>query len=80
MFLTKSILQVFDAQPQIVAPAVILSITEDLPKENACAVLQKLYSVNRENASVLASLLDVLADVDLNKAKELQQNYITRKG
>ena len=59
--------------------SVILSLSEDLPKEQACAVLQKLYAVNSENTSVLANLLDVLADVDFNKAKDLQQSHMTRK-
>lgn len=71
--LTRTILQVFDAAPQSVPPAVVLSICEDLQKEQACLVLKKLYAVNSDNANVLARYLDVLADVDFSKAKELQQ-------
>lgn len=74
--LTRTILQVFDAAPQSVPAAVVLFVCEDLPNEQACAVLKKLYAVNSDNANVLARYLDVLADVDFSKAKELQQSQI----
>lgn len=68
----KSTLRAFERAPASVPAAVMLTVCDVLKGAQACSVLEKLYSVNADNAQVQARYLDVLCDVDFGKARELQ--------